>query len=457
MSFFNNKFFVSFLILIVAIYGLSVKTAHAGFWDDVWDAISGAFEAVVDIIDTVINVVLNTFIGSLEVFFGGVLGIDWLSADGSCRLGNVSGKVIKTYAGECGGDSGGGGGGASGSPTLENQTATPIINSDKTGTCTTGFTLNYTTVDALRYGIYRDNNLLSQGFLGDERKTQCFTDEYGQPPNDCPIVEEEPFYDEDGKPYYKNVYDSDGNVIGKKGNRKYYKIEYYSWPSPHTSNFSYTDNGLAPNKDYKYEVILLDRNGTQYRYPQLNAYSECIKLDLKINGTDGPDTVKVASNYVTLNWITEGALSCSASGDWSGSKGPATGREELGKIARGTSNPGLGKTYNYSMSCNYPKDKTLSDSVSVTVFKYPECNFPAAPAVIEVLPATSTLSWDCRYYGGTPDEGSDSCSINQGVGSVSPLNDSVSVRPSQETTYTLTCSTVDKTSDYQASVKIGAQ
>ena len=156
--------------------------------------------------------------------------------------------------------------------------------------------------------------------------------------------------------------------------------------------FPNTDSGLAPNKDYKYELVLMDLNGKQYRYPQLNAYSECIKLDLKVNDTDGPDTVKVASNYATLNWITEGALSCSASGDWSGSKGPATGREELGRIARGTSNPGLGKTYNYSMTCNYPKDKTLSDSVSVTVFKYPECDFSADPAVIEVLPASQPLT-----------------------------------------------------------------
>ena len=258
-------------------------------------------------------------------------------------------------------------------------------------------------------------------------------------------------------PIYEYKYDSDGNLIEKKQkvNKQICKKTYYAKPSPYNYSFSYTDNSnIEPNKDYKYELVLMDMYGKQFRYPQLNAYSECIKLDLKVNGSDEPSTVKVASNYVTLNWITEGALSCSASGDWSGSKGPATGREELGKIARGTSNPGLGKTYNYSMTCNYPKNKTLTDSGSVTVFKYPECNFSADPAVIEVLPATSTLSWDCRYYGGGPNEGSDSCSINQGVGSVNPIMGSTSVRPSQETTYTLTCSTIDGTSDYQASVDI---
>ena len=170
-------------------------------------------------------------------------------------------------------------------------------------------------------------------------------------------MEEEPIgYNDDGTPYYEIVYDSDGNYIGKRGRKVYYRNEYYTWPSPYNYSFSYTDtNNIAPNKDYEYEVILLDKNGTQYRYPQLNAYSECIKLDLKINGSDGPTTANVARNYAVLDWITEGALSCSASGDWSGSKGPATGREDFGKLPRGTSNPGKGKTYNYSMSCQYPK------------------------------------------------------------------------------------------------------
>lgn len=451
MKFFSNKFLISFLILTVLIYGFSAKQAEA--------------KGVIQFVAAVVAIVIIIYVPLLAPYLlaGNVLmGVvaaklfpcnKWTAAlVGGIGGGVGAGTAITLADKKCGSTSQQG---AAGSPTLQNQTATPIINSDKTRTCTTGFTLNYETIDALQYGIYRDGNLLSQGFLGDERTTKCETDEYNQPPSDCPIVVEELFYDEYGEPYYRYTYNEDGSVASKYGIKTYYKKEYYNWPSPHTSNFSYTDSGLAPNKDYKYEVILLDKNGTQYRYPQLNAYTECIKLDLKVNGSDEPSIVKVASNYVTINWITEGALSCSASGDWSGNKGPATGREELGKIARGTSNPGLGKTYNYSMTCQYPKDKTLTDSGSVTVFKYPECNFSADPAVIEVLPATSTLSWDCRYYGGTPDEGSDSCSINQGIGSVSPLNDSVSVRPSQETTYTLTCSTVDKTSDYQASVNIG--
>jgi len=434
----RNFIFIGFLM--VAVIFLPTNYAHA--------------KGALNILNVIILVAVVFFAPYISPFLAAIIvADDILIGLVACQYG-----VDNPLWSGCSKD-GNSSSGAAGSPTLQNQTATPIMNAD--GTCTTGFTLNYETVDALQYAIYRDGNSLSQGFLGDERISHPMVsyDEYGNPefPPDC-TPDETLAYDSDGEPIYDYKYDSDGNLISKKQRVNVFTCtekKYYSYPSPHTSNFSYTDTGLAPNKDYKYDIILVDKYGKQYRYPQLNAYSECIKLDLKANGSDEPSTVKVASNYVTLNWITEGALSCSASGDWSGSKGPATGREELGKIARGTSNPGLGKTYNYSMTCQYPKNKTLTDSGSVTVFKYPECDFSADPAVIEILPATSTLSWDCRYYGGTPDEGSDSCSINQGIGSVSPLKDSVSVRPSQETTYTLTCSTVDGTSDYQASVKIG--
>ena len=140
MKFYSNKFLISFLVLTVVLYGFSVRVAEAA--------------ALVKIVDTVFNVILNTVLATIEVIVGNVLGVDWLSADGSCRFGNLSGKVIKTYADECGGDNGGGGG-ASGSPTLQDQTATPIVSSD--GNCTTGFTLNYSVTDAYQYAIYRDS------------------------------------------------------------------------------------------------------------------------------------------------------------------------------------------------------------------------------------------------------------------------------------------------------------
>ena len=445
MKFYSNKFLISFLILTVLFYNFSVKVVEA----------KGVLNVVTTIVAVVVLVVIaincppcvaplasfGAFSIASGVFLGGLV---------LCQVGI---NTPQWYGCNKGGSSSSSG--TPGSPTLTSQTATPIVQNS----CTTGFILNYETIDALQYGIYRNGNLISQGFLGEERRSQCWgnLDENGQNTDSSCVAEEEPFYNEDGQPFYKYTYNEDGSVASKKGNVKYYKTEYFNYPSPHTSNFSYTDSGLAPNKDYKYDIILLDRNGTQYRYPEMTAYTECIKLDLKADGRDGPLNMNVAYNYTNLTWETMAATSCVASGDWSGNKGPASGKEELSrdKLPRGTSNPGKGKTYNYSMSCQYPKDKTLSDSVSVTIFKYPDCVFAADPAVIEILPATSTLSWDCRYIGGTDTEGSDSCSINQGIGSVNSIKGSVSVRPSQETTYTLTCSTIDKTSDYQASVNIG--
>ena len=57
----------------------------------------------------VFAVVINLILGSLETVWGNLLGIKWLSADGNCRLGNLSGTVIKDYSKECGDDSSGGG------------------------------------------------------------------------------------------------------------------------------------------------------------------------------------------------------------------------------------------------------------------------------------------------------------------------------------------------------------
>jgi len=356
-----------------------------------------------------------------------------------------------------GGCGDGGGGGSAPEPKLNSQTAVPIMNTD--GTCTTGITLNYQTVDALKYRIYRDEKKIADGFLGDERKTRCETDEYGQPPSDCDIVEEQPIgYDDYGQPYYESVYDGDGNYIGQRGKKTYYKKEYWSYPSPHTSNFSYTDTNIEPNRDYKYDIILLDRNGKEFRFDTMNAYSECIKLDLKINGYDNPQTYIMPNSNPDINWETMAAISCAASGDWSGNKGPESGREDLGYLKRGTSNPGQGKTYNYTLTCQYPKNKTLTDTVSATVFRKPNCEFSADPSVIEILPAVSTLSWDCLYYKPALTEynsSADSCSINNGVGSVDPGKGEKEVRPSQETTYTLTCSAIDGSKEYQSSIKVG--
>ncbi|MCL5004719.1 MAG: hypothetical protein M1170_02120 [Patescibacteria group bacterium] len=388
MKFFNNKFFISFLILMVLFYSFSVKTAEA---KGVATFVGIILIVVAIVVFPVIAVGLSQglALSTAGIITASVIGGGLILGQIACLAGTDN----PAFTG-CSGDNSNWQG-AAGSPTLQNQSATPIMSSD--GNCITGYTLSYSVTDAYQYGIYRDGNLIKQGTL---------------------------------------------NTIVQ--------------PSPYNTSFSYTDNNLTPNKDIKYKLILIDKNGKQYQYPEMSVYTECIKLDLKMDNKDGARNYFYPNNNAALQWETIAATSCTASGDWSGSRGPASGSEDLGYLPRGTSNPGQGKTYNYSLTCQYPKDKTLSDSVSVTIFKYPDCTFTANPDVIEILPATSTLSWNCRYLGAPTQSSVNSCSIDQGIGNLTQLPDgSMDVRPSQETTYTMTCDSIDKITDYQASVKVG--
>jgi len=77
----------------------------------------------------------------------------------------------------------------------------------------------------------------------------------------------------------------------------------------------------------------------------------------------------------------------------------------------------------------------------------PVCGFIANPAAI-ILPQTSTLSWSCIYAGY-------GCSINQGIGSVNNVSGSKEVRPQQTTTYTLSCSGIDGSGSWPATVGVG--
>ena len=127
---------------------------------------------------------------------------------------------------------------------------------------------------------------------------------------------------------------------------------------------------------------------------------------------------------VSLSWNSNYANSCSASGDWSGSKSIPNGSESLLK-PRGD--------YSFTLSCS-GNGGSASDTVTTRVIQMPRCDFSANPTSI-ILPKTSTLSWSCDY--------ADTCSIDQGIGSVNNVSGSKEVRPSKTTTYILTCQGLD--------------
>jgi len=157
-------------------------------------------------------------------------------------------------------------------------------------------------------------------------------------------------------------------------------------------------------------------------------------------GSSSPPTVDLTSwptfelpEQVHLYWTSTNANSCVASGDWSGSK-PTSGDEYLSK-PRGT--------YTFILTCT-GRGGRASDSVTVKVIQVPKCTFTANPTSI-IPPQSSTLSWECIY--------ADSCSIDQGVGSVNnPVSGTKQVRPTKTTTYTLTCDGLDGSRSYQATV-----
>ena len=167
-------------------------------------------------------------------------------------------------------------------------------------------------------------------------------------------------------------------------------------------------------------------------------------VDLLINNSNNtlnqPLSLWVPNTDAKLSWTSSEVNSCSASGNWFGNK-PVSGSEELGSLQRGTENPGSGKKYVYTLTCD-----SLSDATAAVVWQYPRCSFSANPTSI-ILPQSSTLSWSCSY--------ADSCEIDQGIGPVSKISGTQEVRPSQTTTYTLTCDGFDGPKAWQAIVSVG--
>jgi len=138
---------------------------------------------------------------------------------------------------------------------------------------------------------------------------------------------------------------------------------------------------------------------------------------------------------IHLKWTSTNADSCVASGDWSGNK-PTSGDEYLSK-PRGT--------YTFILTCTGPGG-SASDTATTKVIQVPRCTFTANPTSI-ILPQSSTLSWSCQY--------ADTCSIDQGIGSVNNVSGTKQVRSPQTTTYTLSCSGLDGSRSYPATVNVG--
>ncbi len=180
-------------------------------------------------------------------------------------------------------------------------------------------------------------------------------------------------------------------------------------------------------------------------------------VDLKINNSDGLN-LEVPDTQADISWTSENVSSCAAaltingrpaadfglSNLWTGSKS-ISGSDNLGVLERGQENPGQGRQYDFSLTCQTTIGNltTTSDRVNVDIRKYPiidgfDCN-PSAivpPQAADCGISVRNADGGCIISGGSFSESL--CSNESEC-----LNDSILLRPSQTTDFTLTCYALD--------------
>lgn len=78
-------------------------------------------------------------------------------------------------------------------------------------------------------------------------------------------------------------------------------------------------SNLSPCTTYHYKAVAQNSAGTSYGEDKTFTTTCGPTVDIKINDSDGPISVSYNSS-ATLNWTSNNANSCNASGNWSGSK-----------------------------------------------------------------------------------------------------------------------------------------
>jgi len=138
----------------------------------------------------------------------------------------------------------------------------------------------------------------------------------------------------------------------------------YGYETTHQSKYGtglFCNNiaNLMPNTTYHYRAVARNSGGTSYGQDQtFTTKAPAIPtVDIKVNSSDGPITVNY-QDYITISWNSSNANSCTASGDWSGTKN-AVGSESM------TMNSV--KTYTFNLTCYSASSQSAVDSVQVTV------------------------------------------------------------------------------------------
>ncbi len=174
--------------------------------------------------------------------------------------------------------------------------------------------------------------------------------------------------------------------------------------------------GVSPSKTTTYTLYATGPGGT-LSFPMTvtvnaNPVPSCAFVT-------NPDTINQGQSTL-LVWGCQNATSCSIDN--------GVGSVPTNSGANYSVSPA--QTTTYTLSCTGPGGSS-SFPAGVTVNKVPATVTSVAVSPISTpLGTPATLSWTSTY--------ADTCNIDNGIGQVGP-NSSVSVNPSQTTTYTITC------------------
>ena len=151
-----------------------------------------------------------------------------------------------------------------------------------------------------------------------------------------------------------------------------------------------------------------------------------------------------AGEATTLSWSVSNATSCTASGDWSGSKNASSGSEQVTLNTAGS--------YTFNLDCSGDGNPDTA-SVGVTVSVTPPVvidNLTATPANIQVGEST-TISWNAQN--------ATSCTASGGTGAwggaVDPASGSIEIQIDQPGDYLFILACTDGETSDERSVMVG--
>ena len=151
------------------------------------------------------------------------------------------------------------------------------------------------------------------------------------------------------------------------------------------------NKGSLPVGSYTYFINCYNATGSDYNSVVVNVVNNTSppapQVDIKANGSDAPSPIAYNTS-ANLTWTSSNAVSCTASGDWSGSK-------SLNNTS-GQSTGNLTSQKSYTITCTNSVGVTRYDEVTVPVQgqqQLPTVILTANPSNVN-QGQTSTLTWN---------------------------------------------------------------